>query len=208
MKPIYPASCTKRQAGAVLVASLIFLIVLTLLGVTSARMSSLEERISGNIRDRELAMQAAEMSLRDAERDIVKNARNDSSSIRKITSTTADCGVSTEALEDDGLCNRGGGMPTYTINTITWPPFSAVSGNYDALVVDMSVAAAPSVAYGTFTDAEAIDKLSVQPRYIIEAFRKNVPGSSGLQNVYRITVRSQGRNPNTVVWLQEIFKYP
>src|SRR4030067_2933437 len=59
-----------RQHGVALITGLIFLVILTLLGITAARMAGLEERMSGNMRDSSLAVQAAEMALRDAERDI------------------------------------------------------------------------------------------------------------------------------------------
>lgn len=43
------------------------LLVLTVLGVTSAQTTTLQERMAGNMRDREVAFQAAEAALRDAE---------------------------------------------------------------------------------------------------------------------------------------------
>ena len=56
----------KQQHGVVLVLSLIILSVLTLVAVTGMRTSVTEEKMSGNIRDRELAMQAAESAMREA----------------------------------------------------------------------------------------------------------------------------------------------
>lgn len=61
----------KNQHGFVLVTSLIFLIVLSLLGVMALRGSLFEERMSANDRDRAIAREYAEMALRDAERDIL-----------------------------------------------------------------------------------------------------------------------------------------
>jgi type IV pilus assembly protein PilX len=57
-----------------MITALIFLVILTIMGVTAARMSSLEERMAGNMRDRAVAFRAAEMGLRDAERDIMNKA--------------------------------------------------------------------------------------------------------------------------------------
>ena len=59
-----------RQQGIALIVALIFLAVLALLGVTIARNSSMEERMAGNTRDRDLAFQAAEAALKDAEADL------------------------------------------------------------------------------------------------------------------------------------------
>jgi len=62
-----PEQPRNRQQGAVLVVSLLFLLVLTMLGVSTMRSNAMEERMSGNLRDRNLAFQAAEAALRDAE---------------------------------------------------------------------------------------------------------------------------------------------
>ena len=56
-----------QQRGAVLIISLIMLLVLTLLGVSSMRTTTLEEKMAGNLRDKNLAFQAAETALRDGE---------------------------------------------------------------------------------------------------------------------------------------------
>jgi type IV pilus assembly protein PilX len=55
------------QAGAVLVSSLLFLLIMSLLGVTAMSVALLEEKMAGNLRDRSLAFQAAETALRSAE---------------------------------------------------------------------------------------------------------------------------------------------
>lgn len=57
----------RRERGAALLISLILLLVMTILGVTSAQTTALQERMAGNTRDREIAFQAAEAALRDGE---------------------------------------------------------------------------------------------------------------------------------------------
>lgn len=196
----------RRQRGAALLTGLIFMVILTLLGITAARMAGLEERMSGNMRDRSLAMQAAEMALRDAERDIRGVGTTPRvPPIDGIGSFMDTCNLDgTLNTDDDGLCDRRGTAPTtYTNSTITFSPFVWNGVNYPALALDMT--AAPSVQYGAFTGAGAIGGLSAQPRYLIEGIKKTPAGfPEGFY--YRITVRAQGANPNTVVWLQEIFK--
>lgn len=63
------------QTGAVLVVSLLILSVMTLIGVTGLQSTTLEERMAGNLRDGNLAFQAAEAALRDAE-DFVEDLGN------------------------------------------------------------------------------------------------------------------------------------
>lgn len=174
-----------RQHGVALITGLIFLVVLTLISVTAARMSSLEERMSGNMRDRSLAMQAAEMALRDAERDIRGGAG--------ITRAPAISGITNfDQACTAGLCYNGLAGNASGTNWNTTPVWSLVS-----------MTAAPSVAYGTYTGAIGNAALSAQPRYIIEGIEKS--GSGTVIYFYRITVRAQGANANTVVWLQEIY---
>lgn len=64
---VQPARCAASQSGAVLIVSLIMLLLLTMIGVTSMQTTSLEERMAGNMRDKNLAFQAAETTLRVAE---------------------------------------------------------------------------------------------------------------------------------------------
>ncbi len=57
----------QKQQGAVLVVALIVLLVLTLVGVASLQSTSVDERMAGNLRDLNLALQATDSALREAE---------------------------------------------------------------------------------------------------------------------------------------------
>lgn len=57
-----------RQHGAVLVVGLVFLLLMTLIGVTAFVVATQEERMAGNARDRLRAFEAAEQALRECER--------------------------------------------------------------------------------------------------------------------------------------------
>lgn len=69
MKPTaqYFSIPKRRQTGMALITGLIFMVVLTLLALAAMRTTTLEERMSGNARDRDLAFQAAEAALREGE---------------------------------------------------------------------------------------------------------------------------------------------
>ncbi|NOS87147.1 MAG: pilus assembly protein PilX [Methylococcaceae bacterium] len=56
-----------QQTGAVLAISLVILVLLTIIGISAAQFTGLEEKMAGNLRDRNLAFQAAETALREAE---------------------------------------------------------------------------------------------------------------------------------------------
>ena len=53
-----------RQSGAALISSLLLLLVLTVLGVVMMQTSRMQERMAGNTRDLNLALQGAEAGLR------------------------------------------------------------------------------------------------------------------------------------------------
>ena len=56
-----------REQGAVLIVSLVMLLIVTLIAVSSMQGTVMEEKMAGNTRDRNLAFQTAESSLREAE---------------------------------------------------------------------------------------------------------------------------------------------
>jgi type IV pilus assembly protein PilX len=71
------------ENGSALVVGIVFLLILTFLGVMGMQGSILQERMAGNTRDREMAFRAAEAALREAEAFLqlpVLPAFNDASS--------------------------------------------------------------------------------------------------------------------------------
>lgn len=64
-------SMKQSQQGVVLVVSLLMLLVLTLVGVTAMQLSTRQEKMAGNTRDLDVALQAAEAALRFGESQLV-----------------------------------------------------------------------------------------------------------------------------------------
>lgn len=62
-----PSRVPAHQAGSTLAISLIFLVLLAVLGLAAMQDTGMQERMAGNSRDKDLALQAAEAALRDAE---------------------------------------------------------------------------------------------------------------------------------------------
>lgn len=63
----HPISRNSRQRGVTLIMALVFLLVLAGLGAWAAVNNSLQERMAGNTRNRDVAFQAAEAALKEAE---------------------------------------------------------------------------------------------------------------------------------------------
>jgi type IV pilus assembly protein PilX len=57
----------QKESGAILLTSLIFLLVLSMIVLAALRTGTLEERMAANARNRQVALQAAEAVLRNAE---------------------------------------------------------------------------------------------------------------------------------------------
>lgn len=60
----YQSSLAHKQQGAVLIVALVFLVILTIAGVTAMRFATIEERMAGNIQFRNQAFQIAQSELR------------------------------------------------------------------------------------------------------------------------------------------------
>jgi type IV pilus assembly protein PilX len=68
----------QRERGISLVIVLLFLVIMAGLGATAIRTATIEEKMSGNERDRQIAFEAAEAALRDGENDVLANLTTDS----------------------------------------------------------------------------------------------------------------------------------
>lgn len=83
-----------KQQGVALIMALVFLVLLTILGLTAMNTTSLEEKMAGNIKDKNAAFQAAEAALSGAEswlfNKIDRPQPNPSQGIYLFDSTTAD----------------------------------------------------------------------------------------------------------------------
>ena len=183
-----------RQRGLSLITSLLFMVATLILGVSVMSINVMQERMIGNTKDHDLAMQAAEAALRDAELDISEN-------ITTATIFSDDCTA--------GLCTR----PSTRAVPSPLPVHDESLGfnwRNDAKVREYGkythTTARPIVAFPTVANA---------PRYVIEelgamggAGNSIVVGFSSSNDrgkAYRITARATGARNDTVVILQSIY---
>jgi type IV pilus assembly protein PilX len=215
-----------RQRGVVLFVVLVLLLILSYLGLTAMQESTAEERMSGNLRDRNVALQAAELALRDAERDL-GGLLADGITVCPAGSTVS--GVTCRPVGERSSspdpnqqlafwawgpalrqtwtpqCTYGqclssdmvsANAPVWDDTRANWTPQPGSTGTN------------PTIQYGTYTGAQPIVGVAAQPRYILEIFPASpfdVYGTGGTERVvFRITARAVGQNPNTVVVLQSV----
>ncbi len=155
----------KNQKGYVVMLSIIMLGVLSLLTISAYVSDITEERGAYNIKDRTVALQAAEAALRDAS--------------EYITSTVLAEDGFTESCSSDGLC-----MPSLTQK----PLWERLEDNKNAGWISGDDVG-PSVQYGSQTDKEPLETISFlkegvskQPRYFIEVLiQPNIGSQKTLQ---------------------------
>lgn len=212
-----------REIGAALITSLIFLTVLTILGMSTLGTALLESRMAGNARDRNIAFQAAEMALRDAELYISNSGRIAGLNEMGYDIDTT-CLLATATCDAQscryGLCYNGGAMTedgnNWAVNSV-WAMSSAfwanaiqyqhddATGNNKAIGRDAhAIVATPGTGTSTYTTpANAIPLVRRQPEYLIEAFQKSAAGVNRIY--YRITVNGYGAKMGTLARLQEVY---
>ena len=183
-----------RQRGAALLVALMFLIVLTLLGLAAMRTTTLEEKMAGGARDYNLALQAAEAALRDAEVDL--RAGGIPSPGRSITIASFPP-LGTDACGITGLC--------------------VVNNDYTQLYSNTTLvnwSGASTTVYGAYTGAKPISGVSQAPRYLMEIVKFHdggytVSGLSANPSYFiRVTARGWGGSSQTVVTLQALYLMP
>lgn len=212
-----------EQSGAALITSLVFLTVLTILGMNTLGTALLESRMAGNARDRSLAFQAAESALRDAERYIKLSGRvtgpQDVGVVNEGYEETAGCTSGNCAAQTctHGICYK---VPTMkdpcssdpTVGSDVWAQSNAALWNnalqyYRDETVGKGVGLAGAelgVGVG-YTAPAKLPLLRRQPEYLIEPFPENCNVYAGVY-YYRISARAYGMRSGTRVILQEIYK--
>ena len=66
----------QRQQGAVMIVTLLILLLLTMIGINAMQTNTQEEKMAGNMRNRNLAFEAAEAVLRESEQEFIENLVN------------------------------------------------------------------------------------------------------------------------------------
>ena len=179
----------RNEKGVALLTSLIFLVVLTILGLSAMRSTTMQERMSGNLRDQSIATQAAEAALRDARSDLTYGAHGNTRSI-----TASSFPLPSDDACVAGLCGTNGVSNFLAETSEFWT--NANSAQW--------------AAYGQFTAAGSISGLSTQPRYIMELLPTTLNAKLSLSSLtntafyVRITAQGYGLSPDTVVRLEEV----
>lgn len=213
LRPLPASSRPARQRGLSLIIVMLILIVVSILGVGGMRIAMMAERGTRNDRDMQIAWQAAEAGLVDAEFDITGQSVNSTSNRSAVFKHNEvdlakfidNCGSADQSV---GLCTlKATGKPVWlTVD------FEATDGN------------AKTVEFGKYTGRAFPTgptgiRPAQKPRYLIEiipdqhgtrSFRttnqNELTGSETLSYVYRVTAMGFGPNKEAQAVLQMIYR--
>ena len=184
------------QKGSSLIIALVFLVVLTMLGLGVFFSTNSEEQMARNFRDQEIALQAAEVALNEAKMRI--NGSYD----------TADAPSTLPLALGNATCFK----------TTPEPGFSCNDSTYATPFVDLYAASSPpGTDVGSYNPTNAtinptspeLYGVTVQPRYLIVRFplENCAIGSAegATTECFRIFAQARGRLPGTRVNLVEMY---
>ena len=218
-----PLRSTKNSnQGSTLIISLLFLMVTTLIATGVWRLAMQQESMTGSERDYQIAFEAAEAALRDAELDYFNVcARLNQSNV------TANCTVRPKPISGlqlvgtqnsgdvppDGSCSNAGlCLGKFEVHG----GIKVYEGKPNMKIVDGT--AAPTlgtrIPYGQFTrdpndPSQRIANVAQQPSYLFEAIcLGGAASAAGCNPIYRITAIGYGRRADTRVVLQSFLEPP
>jgi Tfp pilus assembly protein PilX len=166
-----------RERGVVLFTALILLVILTLVGVTMSRLQTVEERIAQNDQDHQLAVEAAEATLRFAEVGLYNGT------------------YSNFAYNTGGLFTwQSGIQDAYQANS-PFPPTNSPVAQFLTYATALPVAANPEFLIENMPSA-------AMPGSSLSSQQYGAPTPP--IRVYRITAYSFGGDFNAMATLQEI----
>ena len=177
----HPLSNPSKQTGVVLFVALILLLILSLLGVTAARMQTVEERMARNDDNRQLGAEAAEAALRTAENGL-------------LTGLYTNFAGNTNGLYDPLMSN---GSPVSTMN---W----SVAAN----VLTYAAAAGPALSDVPMPQAPKIVIENLPPVAIAgdDLSVTSLNPASPPVSVYRVTAQGVGADGTSTTTLQSIVR--
>lgn len=170
-----------KQQGMVLIVALIMLMAMTLIGVSSMTTSSLEERMAANTRDRHIAFQAAEATLREGERHVQGNSMNPATFTTACTNGLCDC---------DPLNFTSGPCPEYWTDTSlnVWN-----TGNYRTYT-------------NAFSGTNQAGRYIIEFVGNVCPTDSSCTPTPADPQMFRVTAIGYGQTPNSKVMLQSTYK--
>lgn len=169
------------QRGSALIIALLFLLVMTVIGVAGMQGTTQQEKMAGNMRNHNLAFQAAEAALRAGEMFV-------------------------DPVKIGTTCNRPAASAFNETNGLLQPKSTGGDDGAFWMAYDTQWTGGNSRQLASNTLAE----LAEQPRYVIEDISSLDPlcaaATPPTHDCYRITARGVGGTTDAIVILQSTYQ--
>jgi type IV pilus assembly protein PilX len=180
------------QAGIVLVSSLLLLLVVTIMALSIFRSFGIQEKIAGNTREKQRALQGA-MSAQQFAESWLANISNAPTAVNAGVAVSADIVCGTTLLD----ANTGGGQ--ICSNTLASLGITVTSvSTWTAGVMYYP----PGMNYGSITNSAVPDIYYDRPRFYITDLG---PLATNNGEVYKVDAYSYGTSANTVAVVESTF---
>ena len=197
--------CGAAQRGASLIMVMLVLVVVSLLGVGGAQIALMGERSARNDRDQQVAWQAAEAALIDAEADMIDPTASPTTTRQAVFDAKnqiafySGCGTATSATTVKSL-----GLCALNTDRTTKPAW---------LTADFTItgSTAMTTEYGQFTGRSFAAggkgiQPALKPRYVIEVIPDPYGDKSDPKFIYRVTAMGFGPRADIQAVLQMIYR--
>jgi len=174
------------QRGVVLVSSLLLLLVVTIMALSMFRSSGMQEKVAGNMREKQRALQAAVSAQTYAEQWLINNSATAPVVCNSLLSANAGLGQ---------ICSNRLWLSTPSVTTVPWAVAGTASVGVTYTPPTMPVTAASAASSGNYASAPTF--------YISDAGASadaNVPGE-----IFQIDAVGYGGNNTTAAVVESTY---
>jgi len=186
-----------NQQGAALVVGLIMLLLLTIIGLSAMQGTTMQEKMSGNMKDSAVALQAGEAALRYAEKGFLESRNNFDRG-----ETFASCNSGCEIVNSEGDTSASNALnsnsPDWDAAALSYGAFEDESGTTIQIPSGSKIDTSNTSSVVSTTPEILIEYTGVDPDDL-------EPGAVKGVDLYRATVKAAGSSPDSQVILQTIY---
>jgi type IV pilus assembly protein PilX len=174
------------QRGVVLISSLLLLLVVTIMALSMFRGFGMQEKVAGNMREKQRALQAAESAQEFAEQWLISNA-----------ATTAPVACNSVLNANSGLGQICSNQLYLAVPSVTAVPWQIAGANVGVTYVP------PGMNVGTASAANVNAYYAAPTFYISDAGASADPTVPG--EVYQVDAVGYGGNGNTAAVVESTY---
>ncbi|SFG89080.1 type IV pilus assembly protein PilX [Neptunomonas qingdaonensis] len=193
-KKLQNISGWKRQQGAALIVGMVMMLVLTIIGLSAMQGTAMQEKMSGNMRDANLALQAGEAALRYVEEGYLKSL-DDLDVGKPYGSCAANCQIINSS---DATTLPASDNAAWDTQSINFGSLNAPNGN----VISAPAGSEINTSHFHSVPSFVVEYVSYKTdSYDIGGGVVEDTGSA----LYRNTIKARGGSENSEVLLETIF---